>query len=123
VATLLTRKVIMNQIEPTWEESFYLSMASSEVNVVASSLARMRALEENMSKEEIVNSKNKVLEILTEEREEKEREQAKVKLEMEIAKLMHTKENAIEQLVGLLSSLTSEQQLEVLVNKLKEEEI
>jgi len=113
----------MNQIEPTWEESFYLSMASSEVNVVASSLARMRALEENMSKEEIVNSKNKVLEILTEEREEKEREQAKVKLEMEIAKLMHTKENAIEQLVGLLSSLTSEQQLEVLVNRLKEEEI
>jgi hypothetical protein len=113
----------MNQTEPTWEESFYLSMASSEVDVVASSLARMRELEENMSKEEMVKSKNKVLAILTEEREEKEREQAKVKLEMEIAKLMHTKENAIEQLVGLLSSLTSEQQLEVLVNRLKEEEI
>jgi len=113
----------MNQTKPTWEESFYLSMVSSEVSVVASSLARMRELEENMSKEEIVNSKTKVIAILTEEREEKEREQGKVKLEMEIAKLMYTKENAIEQLVGLLSSLTSEQQLKVLVNKLKEEEI
>jgi hypothetical protein len=113
----------MKQTEPTWEKSFYLSMASSEVNVVASSLARMRELEENMSKAEIENSKTKVLAVLTEEREEKEREQGKVKLEMEIAKLMYTKENAIEQLVGMLSSLTSEQQLQVLVNKLKEEEI
>ena len=113
----------MNQTKPTWEESFYLSMASSEVNVVASSLARMRELEENMSKEEIVDSETKVLAILTEEREEKEREQARVKLEMEIVKLMYTKENPIEQLVGMLSSLCSEQQLQVLVNKLNGEGI
>ena len=113
----------MNQTKPTWEESFYLSMASSEVNVVASSLARMRELEENMSKAEIENSKTKVLAVLTDEREEKEREQARVKLEMEIVQLMYTKENPIEQLVGMLSSLCSQQQLQVLVNKLKEEAI
>jgi hypothetical protein len=106
-----------------WEESFYTSMASSEIYLVASSLARMRDLEETMTKAEIASSRTKVLKLLTEEREEKEREQGKVKLEMEIAKLMYTKENAIEQLVGLLSSLTTERQLQVLVNKLNEEEI